>query len=75
MDRQRQRLTITGVVQGVGFRPCVYRVAQELGLTGWVKNSSQGVEIEIEGDRPRLDQFPIHLTAALPPNAAIHSLE
>jgi hydrogenase maturation protein HypF len=53
----------------------VYRIAQELGLTGWVKNSSQGVEIEIEGDRACLDQFPAHLTAALPPNAAIHSLK
>ena len=47
--RQRIRLEIRGAVQGVGFRPFVFRLARELGLTGWVSNSSAGVLIEAEG--------------------------
>ena len=46
---QRLRLAIRGAVQGVGFRPFVYRLAAELGLAGWVNNSPQGVFIEAEG--------------------------
>ena len=47
--KQRLYITIQGAVQGVGFRPFVYRLATELGLTGWVNNSAQGVLIEVEG--------------------------
>jgi hypothetical protein len=46
----RQRLLITGVVQGVGFRPFVYGLALRYGLTGFVGNDSGGVFVEIEGD-------------------------
>ena len=45
-----KRIHITGVVQGVGFRPFVYNLATRLGLTGWVRNTSGGVDIQVEGD-------------------------
>ena len=45
----RLALTVSGQVQGVGFRPFVYRQARSLGLSGWVANSGDGVAIEIEG--------------------------
>lgn len=48
---------ITGVVQGVGFRPFVYNLAATLQLNGWVKNTSAGVEIEVDGEKDILDTF------------------
>ena len=47
---QRLRVTIRGAVQGVGFRPFVYRLATNLGLAGWVSNTAQGLFIEVEGE-------------------------
>lgn len=73
--RERLRLTVRGAVQGVGFRPFVYRLAEELALDGWVRNSTLGVFIEVEGRRPVLDVFRARLSADHPPRAAIHSLE
>lgn len=49
MQLERFKIILTGLLQGVGFRPHVYRVAQELQLTGWIKNNASGVEIEIQG--------------------------
>ncbi|MCB0260664.1 MAG: acylphosphatase, partial [Calditrichaeota bacterium] len=46
---KRLRVHIQGVVQGVGFRPFIYRLARELQLSGWVQNASRGVLIEVEG--------------------------
>ena len=46
-------MRVTGTVQGVGFRPFVYRLAADLGLAGWVGNDSQGVILEAEGPAPR----------------------
>jgi len=70
------RLTVFGVVQGVGFRPCVYRVARGLGLDGWVENAGSGVEIHIEGpSRRAVEEFPKALKAGLPPLAAIARLD
>jgi hydrogenase maturation protein HypF len=71
----RLRLVIRGAVQGVGFRPFIYRLATELGLTGWVNNSPQGVFIEVEGTRAALDQFRLRLQPEKPPRAFIQSLE
>ncbi len=51
------RIHITGIVQGVGFRPFVYNLATRLDLKGWVKNTSAGVEIEVDGDKDTLDSF------------------
>lgn len=72
---QRLRVAVRGAVQGVGFRPFVYRLAAELNLAGWVLNSSQGVFIEAEGHKPALDQFLLRLQAEKPPRAFIQSLE
>ena len=70
------RLTVFGVVQGVGFRPCVYRLARGLGLDGWVENAGSGVEIHIEGPSAAvLDKFPASLREGLPPLAAIERLD
>jgi len=71
----RARLTIRGAVQGVGFRPFVYRLATGLDLAGWVLNSAQGVLIEVEGERARLDDFLVRIERDRPPRAAVHSLE
>ncbi|MGC3958582.1 MAG: carbamoyltransferase HypF [Verrucomicrobiota bacterium] len=71
----RLRLAVRGAVQGVGFRPFVYRLANELGLTGWVNNSPQGVGIEIEGPRPALEEFRFRLETEKPPRSSIQSCE
>ncbi len=73
--RERARLAIRGAVQGVGFRPFVFRLATGLGLDGWVVNSSQGVTIEIEGEPSKLRQVLLGLETQAPPRAFIQSLE
>jgi hydrogenase maturation protein HypF len=75
MNSARAKIMVRGAVQGVGFRPFVYRLATELGLHGWVLNSSQGVQIEVEGGRPVLDQFLLRIQKEKPPRAMIHSFE
>jgi hydrogenase maturation protein HypF len=67
----RQRLTVTGVVQGVGFRPFVHRMATELGLEGFVGNDSGAVFIEVQGQRTRVEEFGRRLRADAPPLARI----
>jgi hydrogenase maturation protein HypF len=62
-------------VQGVGFRPFVFRLATELQLAGWVNNSPQGVFIEIEGPRPALEVFLLRIEAERPVRSSIQSLE
>ncbi len=71
----RIRLVIRGAVQGVGFRPFIYRLATELGLKGWVLNSAQGVFIEVEGEPQTLRQFVWRVETDKPPRAFIQSLE
>jgi len=73
--RSRLRVALRGAVQGVGFRPFVFRLATELGLTGCVNNSAQGVFIEVEGPRPELEKFLLRLEAEKPSRSFIHSLE
>ncbi|MBS3784600.1 MAG: carbamoyltransferase HypF [Anaerolineae bacterium] len=65
---------ITGVVQGVGFRPFVYNLATELELTGWVLNSSSGVEIEAIGPPAALEAFTERLASDAPPLARIETI-
>ncbi len=71
----RLKVIIHGAVQGVGFRPFIYRLSTDLGLRGWVLNSSQGVFIEVEGERPVLEEFLLRIEREKPPRAIIHSLE
>ena len=54
---QRREITITGIVQGVGFRPFVFTLASQLKLLGFVQNRAGGVAIEVEGTASQLDQF------------------
>jgi hydrogenase maturation protein HypF len=68
-------LRLEGLVQGVGFRPTVRRLADRLTLTGWVANSDQGVVIEIEGPGPVLENFLDLLTGELPPLARIDGMQ
>ena len=72
---RRLRVVIHGAVQGVGFRPFVYRLATELALAGWVINNSQGVYIEVEGPEARVQQFLERLLREVPPLAIVHSLD
>jgi len=72
--RARRVLDIRGVVQGVGFRPYVYRVAVGLGLSGGVWNGAGGVTVDAEGDPVALDRFCAALRAA-PPPARVDSVE
>jgi hydrogenase maturation protein HypF len=70
----RRRIRVEGVVQGVGFRPFVHRLATELGLAGYVGNDTEGVLIEVEGAAPTLDQFEARLTSEAPPLARIFAV-
>jgi hydrogenase maturation protein HypF len=68
-------IRVRGVVQGVGFRPFAYRLARRLELAGWVKNGAEGVEIHIEGEAARVDEFERALLVEAPPAARIASSE
>jgi hydrogenase maturation protein HypF len=74
-SNSRQRLEVTGIVQGVGFRPFAHALALRLGLAGFVRNHSSGVTIEIEGSADQLAQFAYCLKTELPPLARIDSLQ
>lgn len=71
---ERRRLEVRGTVQGVGFRPFVFRLAEEMALAGWVVNTAQGAMIEVEADHADLDHFGERLLQELPPHAAIRSM-
>jgi hydrogenase maturation protein HypF len=70
----RSRLRIRGVVQGVGFRPTVFRLAAGAGLHGFVRNDSEGVTIEIEGEAAAVEAFPSLLRSHAPPRATIEKI-
>jgi hydrogenase maturation protein HypF len=72
---ERQRLLVRGTVQGVGFRPFVWRLAREESLRGWVRNGGQGVEIEVEGGAEHLARFGRRLRAEAPPLARIETVD
>ncbi|MED0715020.1 carbamoyltransferase HypF [Aeribacillus composti] len=70
-----QRILIYGVVQGVGFRPFVFRKAKRWKLSGWVRNGESGVEIHVEGDADAIQQFVQDITDRYPTSAKITNLE
>lgn len=72
---QRVRLVVSGVVQGVGFRPFVYRLATSLDLSGWVRNDPGGVTIEVEGADAAVREFQGRLLEEAPPLSKIESCE
>jgi hydrogenase maturation protein HypF len=73
--RRRLRLRVQGVVQGVGFRPHVYRLAAEMGVCGWVGNALSGVVVEVEGTEAELRGFRRRLEMERPRGSSIQSLE
>ncbi|MEJ2513260.1 MAG: acylphosphatase, partial [Anaerolineales bacterium] len=70
-----RRIRINGVVQGVGFRPFVYSLAKKYHLNGWVRNTSAGVDIEVNGDREALEAFIKDLQEQPPPLAQIDKFQ
>ena len=71
---RREALQVRGVVQGVGFRPFVYRLAAEEGLSGFIGNDTDGVTIEIEGPKERVESFGKRLRSEAPPLSRIDSV-
>jgi hydrogenase maturation protein HypF len=71
----RRHLRVRGQVQGVGFRPFVYRIAMDCGLSGWVRNDGEGVQIEVEGPAVTLHEFEERLQGEAPRLARIVSVE
>lgn len=69
-----RRLHIEGLVQGVGFRPYVYRLANRHSLTGWVNNNVGGVDIEVSGSTTQLDSFQKELCTKPPVHARISAI-
>ena len=72
---ERLCLKIRGIVQGVGFRPFVHKLVRRCGLSGYIKNTSSGVELELEGERPALERFVALLPEQAPVLAVIESME
>jgi len=72
---KRAEIRITGIVQGVGFRPFIYRLAQTHAIRGWVLNNVKGVFIDAEGEDGKLDQFIRDIPSLAPSFSKIESLE
>ena len=71
---QRWHICVRGVVQGLGFRPFVYRLATGLGLSGWVQNTPEGVAIEVQGPPASLETFLLSLESRSPPLSRLQSI-
>ncbi len=74
MSAERVRIQLQGAVQGLGFRPFVWRLAKELRLAGWVRNDPQGLVLEVEGSAPALSDFRRRLVKEAPPHAVIEAI-
>ncbi len=74
-EKKLAKISVRGVVQGVGFRPFVYRLAQDYSLKGWVRNTSGNVQIEVEGGGESLEKFLTDLKAKVPPMARLDKVE
>ena len=70
----RVHIHITGIVQGVGYRPFVWRCATSLGLAGWVRNAADGVHIEAKGEQAALDSFVLTLSTQQPAAARVDTV-
>src|SRR5438270_13911521 len=71
---QRRRVRVRGVVQGVGFRPFVYGLAVELGLTGWVLNDAAGVVADVQGTPEALDAFEHRVATDAPATSVVEEV-
>jgi hydrogenase maturation protein HypF len=70
----RRRFEVRGIVQGVGFRPFVHRLARKLSLAGWVRNDAAGVTIEVEGDAAAVERLARDLRDDAPPLARVDGI-
>ena len=68
------QILVTGLIQGVGFRPFVFRIATRFNLTGWVLNTNENVKIQLTGSSEKIDKFLISLRKEAPPAAAIETI-
>jgi hydrogenase maturation protein HypF len=75
MTRQRLRLSLTGLLQGIGFRPYIYRLASTHKLAGWVANDRDNVLLEIEGNEAQLADFLVALQSSIPACGYITELQ
>ncbi len=73
--KQRAMVNVRGIVQGVGFRPFVYRLAAMHHLFGWVRNTSGKVEIEVEGNKTEIRKFLQELETQAPTMARIEHIQ
>jgi len=71
---RRVRVRVDGTVQGVGYRPFVYRLADELGIAGWVLNDERGVLVEAEGSPDAVEAFVARLSSDAPPLAEVRGV-
>lgn len=74
-EQRRIAIIVEGAVQGVGFRPFVYRIAMKYGLTGWVQNRTDGVYIEIQGNNSSVEYFLFSLKTEYPKHAHIDNIK
>ena len=74
-SRKCLRITIEGVVQGVGFRPFLHRLAEEYHICGWVRNTSRGLEGVASGSSRCLEQFLNAVRSSAPPMAVIEKID
>jgi hydrogenase maturation protein HypF len=74
MTLLRKAIEVSGIVQGVGFRPFVYRLANQCSLSGFIANTPGGVSIEVEGPPERVDEFLLRLPQEFPPLAKVTAL-
>src|SRR5215203_6791837 len=72
--RERREISVRGIVQGVGFRPFIYALAQQYGLTGLVRNDAEGVHIEAEGPPEELELFLQDIREKAPPLAVVEAV-
>ena len=72
---ERQLITLSGIVQGVGFRAFVHGLATEMGLTGFVRNDGQRLVMEVEGPPESLEQFRQRLVAERPRRSQVDNVD
>ena len=75
MENVRVHIRVNGIVQGVGFRPFIHKQITDHSLLGWIRNTSEGAELELEGTRERIDRFVRELTEKCPKLARIETVE
>ena len=71
MSTEALEITVSGIVQGVGYRPFVFRLAHEMGVTGWILNDIEGIIIHAEVETDALDAFVVRLSNEEPPAAHV----